>query len=305
MCAMEKIYTYEEMYARMQKLAGQYPRFIHLDAIGTSHDNREILSLTLGNPRKTLFCTSGIHGRESINPIVLIQIMENYAQAYRENLPIQGQPYTVYELLRGYGICFVPLVNPDGYEIACRGFERIRDPKLRQALEAQDVPAREWKCNARGVDINRNFPCRSYRPQRDGDAPASENETKALVRLFNSCDSIGYVDFHSRGKIIYYYRHAMSSDYNAYSLQLAKYLQGLSHYEIGGEDDEFLTPGSGGNSVNYYSEVMKMPALTVETVEEAASFPLHTKYQKETYEEIHCIPLGILAQIAVWAEELV
>lgn len=302
---MEKIYTCEEMHGRMKKLAGQYPRFIHFDVIGTSHDGREILSLTLGNPRKVLFCTAGIHGRESINPIVLIQIMEKYAQAYRERLPMRDQTYTVYELLQRYGICFVPLVNPDGYEIACRGFERIRDESLRRELKMQYIPAREWKRNARGVDINRNFPCRSYRPQKPEDASASENETKALLQLFQSCDSIGYVDFHSRGKIIYYYRQAMSGDYNQYSYRLAKYLQNLSHYEIGGPKDEFQTPDGGGNSVNYYSEVMKMPAITVETVEDSASFPLHTRYQKETYGEIHYIPLGVLAQIAATAEEQV
>lgn len=303
MCALEKNYTYEEMRARMQKLAGQYPQFIHLDAIGTSHDGREILSLTMGNPRKALFCTAGIHGRESVNPIVLIRIMENYARAYREKAPVRGQSYTIYELLSRYGISFVPLANPDGYEVACRGFERIRNPKLRRELEAQSIPAREWKRNARGVDINRNFPCRSYRPQREGDAPASENETKALMQLFQSCDSIGYVDFHSRGKIIYYHRQAMSDDYNQYSYQLAQYLQDLSGYQIGGPEEEFQTPGSGGNSVNYYSETLQMPAITVETVEESASFPLHTRYQKETYEEIHRIPLGIVFKIAAWEEE--
>lgn len=301
---MERFYSCEEMYAKMRKLARQYPQFIHLDVIGISHDQREILSLTMGNPRKVLFCTAGVHGRESINPVILIHIMEDYAQAYQGKQSLHRQPYTIYELLREYGICFVPLVNPDGYEIASRGFKRVRDLKLRQSLRIQDIPSREWKFNARGVDINRNFPCCSYRPQNAGDRPASENETKALIHLFHSCDSVGYVDFHSRGKIIYYYRNAMSRDYNRYSHRLARYLQSLSDYDIGGSEEEFFTPYSGGNSVNYYSEVLKMPALTVETVEESASFPLHTRYQKETYEEIHYIPLGILSQITATEEEL-
>lgn len=300
---MERNYTYEEMYAKLQKLAGQYPQFTHLEVIGTSHDDRDILSLTMGNPRKVLFCTAGIHGRESINPVILLQIMEDYARAYQGELPVPGQPYSVYELLWEYGICFVPLVNPDGYEIASRGFEQIRNSRLRQDLRIQGTPSREWKCNARGVDINRNFPCHSYRPRNPGDSPASENETAALMHLFQAYDSVGYVDFHSRGKIIYYYRHAMPGAYNSYSQRLAKYLQDLSHYEIAKTEDEFLTLNSGGNSVNYYSEVLKRPALTVETVEESASFPLQAKYYKETYQEIQYIPLGILAQMIADAEE--
>lgn len=301
---MEKIHTCQEIYAKMKKLARQYPQYVHLERIGISHDRREIRSLTIGNPRKVLFCTAGVHGRESINPVILVHIMEEYAWAYQGRQAVPGQPYTVCELLRECGICFVPLVNPDGYEIASRGFRQVRDPKLRQSLRIRDIPSKEWKYNARGVDINRNFPCRSYRPQHSGDCPASENETKALIHLFHSCDSVGYVDFHSRGKIIYYYRNAMPADHNRYSHRLARYLQELSGYELGGPEEEAHTPYSGGNSVNYYSEVLKMPALTVETVEESASFPLHTRYQKETYEEIRHIPLGILAQIIATAEEL-
>lgn len=300
---MERNHTYEEMYAKLQKLASQYPQFTHLDIIGVSHDDRKIPALTMGNPRKVLFCTAGIHGRESINPVILIQIMEEYARAYQRDLPLPGQPYSIHELLWEYGICFVPLVNPDGYEIASRGFGQIRNLRLRQNLRMQGTASKEWKYNARGVDINRNFPCRSYQPRTPGDSPASENETAALIKLFHTYDSVGYVDFHSRGKIIYYYRHAMSGAYNSYSQRLAKYLQELSHYEIARTEDEFLTLYSGGNSVNYYSEVLKMPALTVETVEESASFPLHTKYYKETYKEIQYIPLGILAQIIADAEE--
>ena len=300
---MERNDTYEEMYARLHKLARQYPQFIHLESIGISHDNREILALTMGNPRKVLFCTAGIHGRETINPVILIQIMEEYAHAYQIDLPVPGHPYSIRELLWEYGICFVPLVNPDGYEIASRGFGQIQNLRLRQNLRIQNIPSREWKGNARGVDINRNFPCRSYHPRNPGDSPASENETAALIHLFQIYDSVGYVDFHSRGKIIYYYRHAMSGTYNSYSQRLAKYLQDLSHYEIAKMEDEFLTLYSGGNSVNYYSEVPKKPALTVETVEESASFPLQAKYYQETYKEIQYIPLGILAQIIADAEE--
>ena len=116
----------EEDCAHGKKLARQYPQFIHLESIGISHDNREILALTMGNPRKVLFCTAGIHGRETINPVILIQIMEEYAHAYQIDLPVPGHPYSIRELLWEYGICFVPLVNPDGYEIASRGFGQIQ-----------------------------------------------------------------------------------------------------------------------------------------------------------------------------------
>ena len=37
-----------------------------------------------------------------------------------------------------------------------------------------NIPHEDWKYNARGVDINRNFPSRSYVQQRPNEMPLSE-----------------------------------------------------------------------------------------------------------------------------------
>ena len=63
--------------------------------------------------------------------------------------------------------------------------------------------------SARGVDINRNFPCKSYIQQQLQEYPASEQETQTLMRLFQDYETLAYLDFHSRGNVIYYYRQAM------------------------------------------------------------------------------------------------
>ena len=66
------------------------------------------------------------------------------------------------ELLTDYSIYFLPLMNPDGYEIALRGFSEIRNPLFGNIAAAKGILHTEWKENGRGVDINRNFPCASY-----------------------------------------------------------------------------------------------------------------------------------------------
>ncbi len=118
------------------------------------------------------------------------------------------------ELLDHCSICFLPIVNPDGYVIATESFNAIRNPILRQACKMRGGTGPTGNTTQESVDINRNFPCKSYIQQQFGEYPASEQETKALIRVFEQCDTIGYLDFHSRGRIIYYYRQAMPFSYN-------------------------------------------------------------------------------------------
>lgn len=296
MIALEERYTYERISEEMEVLVQQFGEILSCKGIGYSHDDREIRMLRLGLGEEALICTAGVHGRETVNPIILLKMIEDYANAYTNRTLLAGQ-YDVWKILQKYSIFWIPVVNPDGYSIALQGFQVIRNPKLRQALRIRRLDYRNWKCNARGIDINRNFPCKSYIKQFYYDSPASEQETQALIRVFQSCPSVGYVDFHSRGKMIYYYRSAMSGGYNRQNYYLARRLQEVSNYRLGQKEEEFSADYSGGNSVHYYSEVIGGPAITVETVEENAKFPLKEEYQTDTYREVCCIPLEILTQM--------
>ncbi len=51
-----------------------------------------------------------------------------------------------------------------------------------------------------------------------------------------------------------------------------------------------------GNSVNYYSENYEKLAITVETVEDCADFPLDVGYYEKTYQEVSEIPLSFLME---------
>lgn len=270
----------------------QYPDSIEVESIGKSHDNRDILMLSVGKGETAIFCTAGIHGRESINPVLMLKMAEEYAVACRDNLLLAGR-YPVRELLSSCRILMIPLVNPDGYEIAQKGYSAIHHPRLRLEQRIRRLNPRSWKYNARGVDINRNFPCRH---PAAGQNAGSENETRALMEVFHKYDSIGYLDFHSRGKVLYYYRNAMPQSYNRRSGCLASCLQRLSSYELGEAKDEYPTEQSGGNSVHYFSELTGQPAITVETVEDGAEFPLDERLQEETFPEIHLLPLEMIAK---------
>lgn len=289
---LNKHYTYEEITQDLLELAGAYKEFSVFRTVGISHDERKIPMIRIGLGMDTLVLTAGIHGRESVNPVLLTKMAEEYCIAYGDDRMIQG--YSVRELLDKCSLCILPVINPDGYEVAIRGYDAIRNPVLRQLCKIRGVEHGEWKYNARGIDINQNFPCHSYTHQKVGEYPASENETQALIRVFEEYDTVGYLDFHSRGRVIYYYRQAAPFSYHQKNHKLARYMQRLSDYSIGKREDLYHAYTEGGTPVNYFSELLKKPAITVETVEASAAFPLDPAYQEQTYREIQVLPLEII-----------
>ena len=320
-------YSYADIVKASIELAKRYPDIIKLYEIGKSHDNRSILMIDLGNGNEEIIITGGVHGRETINPVVLLRLIEDLAILYekQENLLVEfktegglpkpiyttfedfqknetqfnafnlflsftGSDFIVRDILNQYTFHIVPLLNPDGYEIALQGFEAIKDLELRRNAITTGIPHEEWKYNARGVDINRNFPSKTYVAKRLSDHPASELETKALIELFHTIPSIGFLDIHSRGKEIYYYRKEMPEEYNQKQEYLAQRLSNVTGYDLVPKDAEIGVGDSGGNTVHYYSEIFHKPAITIETVDDEATFPLDVSYQYETFNDLLLVP---------------
>lgn len=295
MVILNKRYSCREICETLQLLARTHSEIAVYREIGASHDERPIGMIRIGLGKPTLVLTGGIHGRESANPVILLHMLEEYLQCFKTEDAFGG--YDICKLLKRASLCVVPLLNPDGYEIALNGFGRIHNPMLAQMCRMKRIPAAEWKMNARAVDINRNFPCQSYAPATVDDLPASERETQALMRIFEDYHTVGYLDFHSRGKIIYYYRRAKTYSFNMKGARIARRLKRLSGYTLGAPADEGDLPGDGGNSVQYYAEHFDRPALTIETLPDHAEFPLDCAYQREAYGEVRLLPLELLEML--------
>ena len=91
---------------------------------------------------------------------LLIKMINEYAKHYYTSGTIDG--FNVKELLDNVTLYIVPSVNPDGMEIAIQKEAAIKDDNLRAALRPIPGYYVQWKANARGVDINRNFPCQTW-----------------------------------------------------------------------------------------------------------------------------------------------
>lgn len=281
------ILSFEELEQKIKNTAAENPE-IRLRTFGESEDKRPLYVMEIGEGGKAVFILGGVHGRESINPAVLVQIAQDTANLYKQ------QDTAASQLLKEYRLLFIPLLNPDGYVIAQEGFSAIRNDKLRKEAMDKKIRPSEWKGNGRGMDLNRNFPSVSYRSANEADYAGSEAESRALIRLIRENQNAGMLDFHSRGEVIYYYRNALGADYNKRQRRLAQYLADESGYYLGTAEDEFAGDGIGGNTVHFYSEYTKMPAITVETVPSAAQFPLPAYLQERVYGQIKNLPMVFL-----------
>ncbi|BBF42292.1 gamma-D-glutamyl-L-diamino acid endopeptidase I [Lachnospiraceae bacterium KM106-2] len=282
-------YYYDDLISDCKRLKERYGDLLEFSVVGTSHDHRDIVMLTIGKGTKNVILTAGVHARETTNPVVLMKMVESYLEAMTKKQPTHDS-IKIVKYLDEYSLTVLPLVNPDGYMIALRGFNIIRNDEIRLHCKSLNIPYQEWKYNGRGVDLNRNFPSVLWKECFPGDRAGSENETKALMQVFHSIPSEAFLDFHSRGRMIYYYREQLSDEYNSHQHEIAVRLAKKSGYVIVQPDKEVEDGDSGGNTVHYYSEQIKKPALTLETVYEYAKFPLDLKNQRKTFDEIYWLP---------------
>lgn len=161
--------------------------------IGTSVEGRPIRSIELGNPSAPVVLLTGLmHGVEFIGSLALLDFVRQVAGGRHP------------DLARHARLVVVPVVNPDALHENC-----ARLAVGRRAFT---------RCNARGVDLNRNFPRlreglpvnplggSRFRlsPHWVGPAPLSEPETRALHALADGCRPRVSVAFHSFGELVLY-----------------------------------------------------------------------------------------------------
>lgn len=289
--------AYEKLYYSLWETAQRYKGFTQFRVIGQSHDDRMIPMLEAGEGQACIFCLAGLDGRDRLMPLYLSKMAEEYCQAYELNWTMD-ENYQIRSLLEQVKICFVPLLNPDGYEIAVQGYCAIRNPIYRQMLKMQNLPLSDFCANARGENLNKNFPTNYYSRKRIHQEPASENETKAFVNILQEYQSLGLLSFGLSAKKIVYCRQNKGFSYNQKSYRAARHLQKCSGYHLekgalrNSSDD--CHEKSSGSPEQYYAEVIRQPSLRIETpvMENTVSDLSAAEIQQDKgYSEIRLLPL--------------
>lgn len=181
--------------------------------IGRSRRGRSLRLTVLGDGPVAVLFLASIHGSEPAGT-PLLERFEEYLLA---------RP----ELLAERRALILARVNPDGL---ARG-------------------GRRGRFNARGIDLNRNFPAANFQGRRGGATALSEPESQALFDLIEEEKPARFISIHQPLSCV---------DYDGPGRALAKAMSeacGLRLHKLGGR------PGSLGS---YVGEDLKRPIVTLE-----------------------------------------
>lgn len=213
----EKIYSsspfYQSVNETMTQLSVRYGEVVELREIGKSVDGNSILALGIGEGQDNVLILGGMHGREAITSVLLLNQIEEILMAYVSNDNYVYGGYQTKKILDDVSLWFVPLMNPDGAEISLNKGITLHNQALLKSITKGEQDLGKWKANLNGVDLNRNFTRDEKGTVEDagfayypGANPFSEPETQALVDFTIEKGFIGALNVHAAGEIIYWDR---------------------------------------------------------------------------------------------------
>ncbi len=270
---MESIIRYiEQDYTAIRTIIAEFKKkypFVSVSSIGKSVYGREIPAVRIGRSNEYVLYAGAFHGTERITATLLLMFIEELCEALLRHGEISG--IDAVKAMYGRGVIIVPMVNPDGCEIALKGpsscgyyagrINRICNGKYSG-----------WNANLRGVDINHNFDADwlalreaekhngIFGPssrQFGGNKPHSEPETMALVDLCRFVKIRHAVAFHSQGEVIYW-NYGKNTPLKA--RRMAEIMAASSGYAL----DVPTGLACGGGFKDWFIEKQQRPAFTVE-----------------------------------------
>ncbi|MCB9476059.1 MAG: DUF2817 domain-containing protein [Deltaproteobacteria bacterium] len=169
-------YDYDSMVDQIEEWESTYPGLVQVTELGpTQGGTRSVWmvkisdNVTENEAEPRVIFDGSIHGDEQIAEEVVMEFMDRLLSGYAS-----ADEYGA--LVDDFEMYFVPIVNPDGFE----------------------VPRRT---NSRGVDLNRNFPINW---NGGGSDPASEAEVRAMTDWYIESAAALAIQYHSGSEVVNY-----------------------------------------------------------------------------------------------------
>lgn len=256
-------YSYEQLLADISDLQQLYPDAVRTASIGMSELGRRIPVIQIGAPdaKFHVLMQGAIHGREHFTAWLLMALADySLSQGYFEN----------------GAVCYhiIPMSNPDGVVISQTGNMDSTQIGIYQNDLASGYTssgaytyAQQWKANALGIDLNRNFSA-GWEDSLERSAPSSEKYRGAMA--FSAAESCALRDYtlqydfdatvsvHSHGSVIYY-QYGSKQPVNSLSYSLACTAREVTGYDIITYDGT-----SGAGYKDWAMDVLGIPSLTLE-----------------------------------------
>ncbi|XP_031840288.1 carboxypeptidase D svr [Nomia melanderi] len=180
-----KHHNYAELEKYLKELNGNYPNITRLYSIGKSVEGRQLYVMEITeNPGKhdpnkpEVKYIGNMHGNEVVGREILLLLLRHLCENY-------GTDERVTKILKNVRLHVMPSMNPDGYEISKEG----------------DVYGEHGRENAKGVDLNRNFPDQYEINKYNSE---QEPETKAVMDWITKIPFVLSANFHGGSLVANY-----------------------------------------------------------------------------------------------------
>lgn len=274
-------YTYQVLEGDLQTLVLDFPD-MEWGSIGKSLWNKELYYIKLGEGKNKILYNGAHHGMEWITSALLMNYAREYLKAEKEGTALNG--FSVEALSRKTSLYIVPMVNPDGVELATSGIpDPLPESERKRLIEYNGSESfAQWQANGRGVDLNHNYDAlweqskameSEYgisgpgRTRFSGTAPFSEPESRALAEFTVKEDFRMVIAFHSQGKVIY---QGFQGKEPPVSLKIAKAFERISPYRI----DYTEGIASYGGYKDWFVDKLHRPGYTIEVGEGKNPLPI-------------------------------
>ncbi len=285
-------YDYKMCCNDIQKFSEDFPE-CETGIIGKSVMKKPIYYIRAGRGEKKLFVNCAHHGLEYLTAAFMMRFLREYAGAAENGKMFDCD---VPRLFRGVSLFAVPMVNPDGVDIAVNGLD-VTNPYHQKLISMVGIHSfnKVWQSNVRGVDINHNYNAgwRAVKTAPDatkysGPYSESEPETKAVVDFVRNNDFDMLIAFHSQGGEIYYDFDGMQAEN---SRRLAEEMAAVSGYAVSQPEGS----ASFGGCKDWFIKEFGRSGFTVEMGR--GINPLPCSVLPEIYEENARILLTALSEL--------
>lgn len=145
--------SFFELKKDINSLVATYP-FLNLRTLARSNLGREIYSITLGKANEYVYFLAPFCGNEGLISTLILRFLEELAFSLYKGEEMAG--VNIRKATVGKGIIFIPIINPDGQEIALKGYTAA-SYLCDTVKHNTNTPHDQYKYNLRGVYLENNF----------------------------------------------------------------------------------------------------------------------------------------------------